>query len=266
MGVYANDDPERFRRALQSVFDQQLTDEFEIRVFLGIDGIVPEPLSEAVESVRPRLARCVSSPVNVGLAATLNKLLECLTDEELIFRMDSDDWSHPDRFAKQIAYMDLHPEIDILGTAMVEIDSSCRSRIVRYASNDVDIAQYIAWRPPVAHPTVCLRRSVFDVVREYPLDAMNEDIALWFRCLEHGLRFANLEEPLYKFYLDDRFWARRGKAKALAEFRAFRDGLRRLNAPAWRQVFPLARLLFRFMPEWTRRMGYALRANRRHTG
>jgi len=263
MAVYAKDDPELFLRAMRSVFDQQLPDRFEIRVFLGIDGPLPARLATAVESVRPRLAGCTTSQVNLGLAATLNRLLDALTNEELIFRMDADDYSMPGRFLKQIQFMELHPEVDILGTAMLEIDSSGRSRIVRYADDSENLKKYIAWRTPVAHPTVCLRRCVFDAVGHYPLVPMNEDIALWFRCLERGLRFANLKEPLYQFRVDERFFERRGREKALAEFRTFREGLRSLQAPPWRLLPPAIRLLFRFMPTWAQRVAYSLRSNRR---
>lgn len=263
IAVYSKDDPERFARAMNSVLQQVLPEQVELRILLGIDGELPERLASVVVSFQSKLTQCTSSPANLGLAPTLNSLLKGLTDEELIFRMDADDYSHPERFSRQMAFMDLHPDIDILGTAMLEVDAQGRSRVVRYAPTNSNIRRSIAWRAPVAHPTVCFRRRVFDSVGEYPPDLMNEDIALWFRCLALDLKFANLEEPLYEFRIDDRFWSRRGKDRALVELRAFSDGLRRLEGNTWRQIFPLLRFLFRLMPEWTRRLGYALRADRR---
>ena len=44
-------------------------------------------------------------------------------DYEYIARMDADDISMPDRFEKQLAYMEAHPKIECLGTWAIEIKS-----------------------------------------------------------------------------------------------------------------------------------------------
>ena len=42
---------------------------------------------------------------------------------EFVARMDADDVSHTDRFEKQVAYLQNHPEVGVLGTQIRPIDA-----------------------------------------------------------------------------------------------------------------------------------------------
>src|SRR4051812_15533497 len=53
---------------------------------------------------------------NIGLSATLNKGI-ALARGEYIARQDNDDISRPERFRKQVTYLDAHPRTMLLGTA-----------------------------------------------------------------------------------------------------------------------------------------------------
>lgn len=65
----------------------------------------------------PRI-RLIADGRNLGLAARLNQAID-LARGELFARIDADDIAFPERFAKQVAYLNAHPEIDLLGTAAV---------------------------------------------------------------------------------------------------------------------------------------------------
>lgn len=60
----------------------------------------------------------------------LNDLLDiCFKDGyEYIARMDADDISMQNRFEKQMTYLHAHPEIDVVGGAIEEIDENSDSR------------------------------------------------------------------------------------------------------------------------------------------
>ena len=64
----------------------------------------------------------------IGIAHALNTGLACATGS-YIARMDADDVSHPERIAKQAAYLDAHPEIGVLGTRTTFANLSARLRI-----------------------------------------------------------------------------------------------------------------------------------------
>lgn len=259
MALYGRDRPDLFAKALDSVLDQALPADVGLRVYIGIDGPLPPELEAVVELYRPRLHLVSPSPVNLGLAATLNRLIAERSDETCFFRMDADDVSLPGRFAAQLAFLDAHPDIDILGTAIRECRAGEQSHIVRFAKDPEDARRRIDRRVPVAHPTVCLRRRVLDVVGGYPERRGNEDIAMWFRCLKAGFRFDNLPDPWLDFTITENFWKRRSLEKAFIEFQSYVEGIWRLDGITWRYAYPLARLCLRLSPEWVSRRLYASR-------
>lgn len=64
--------------------------------------------------------KVISFEENQGLVHVLNYGLS-IAKGEYIARMDFDDISTPDRFTKQITYMDNHPEIGLCGAAIGQI-------------------------------------------------------------------------------------------------------------------------------------------------
>ncbi len=258
MSVYHAENPARFERAILSILTQRLSFPVEVRIYLGVDGPIPEQLDAAIRAVEPRLYKIVRFPENRGLVHVLNHLLSAREDEEFLFRMDTDDISRPDRFDRQIKFMVANPDIDILGTDLIEVqEQPAQYRAVHFADDAADARRCIAWRVPVAHPTVCFRASIFDRIKGYPAVLMNEDISMWFECLKAGLRFHNLAEPLYEFTISHDFWARRGLIKSWLEFKSYAVGLWKLEGLTWRHIFPVARLVFRLLPTPIQRFAYA---------
>lgn len=266
MCVYGGDRPQAFEEALLSVLGQELDAEVESRLYLGVDG----PLQAAVEEVIRRHAghihKIVRSPENRGLAATLNALIASLEDEQFVFRMDADDRCHPSRYRTQLAHLARHETVDILGTDIVEVDETTGARrVVQFPGGSEDDALGIARRVPVAHPTVCFRRSVLDRMGGYPLSTGNEDIALWFACLREGFRFDNVRQPLLEFRITAGFWKRRSLQKAFRELVCYARGIWATNPWTWRYVFPCARFGMRLAPRWVSQLAYALPGARRST-
>lgn len=257
IATYAKDDPELLERALRSIFNQNLPEGYRINVYLGVDGPVNHKLQTVIESFHDLLHYVIYSPLNNGLAATLNNLIARLEDEDFVFRMDADDFSLPLRFRRQIEYLLENPDIDIIGTDIVEFDVESKSQnIVAYAFDNDDAKKKIALRVPVAHPTVCFRRRVFRIVPGYPAVRGNEDIAMWFECLRCGLKFGNVHEPLLQFTLDLNFWSRRSFSKSFSELGCYIRGIWSLNRFSIDYVYPVARFFLRVGPLWLSKYAY----------
>ena len=65
---------------------------------------------------------------NMGLNITLNRCLE-LVDTEYVARMDGDDISLPDRFEKEVKFLDEHPEYALVSCPMIYFDENGVFRI-----------------------------------------------------------------------------------------------------------------------------------------
>jgi glycosyltransferase involved in cell wall biosynthesis len=247
--LYNGDRPEWFREAIESLLGQTYPRN-RTRIYLGIDGPLSEGLEEAVRTFGDKFWKVVRSPENIHLPGMLNKLIGCLGEEAYVFRMDSDDICEPERFARQVAKMEEEPGIDVLGTAILEFDRYIGwSRIRTYPLTHDELLQRMHLGLPVAHPSVCLKRSALDRIGRYDESAIfNQDVELWFRAMEMGLRFANLPDPLLRFRCNRYTLKRRSWAKSKQELRLYLEGCIRLFGYNARLLFPLLRFGSRLLP------------------
>lgn len=257
MAVYGGDDPHQFTAALRSVTDQQSLRPAE--VVLVQDGPVPAPLAEAVAgaieaaSVPVHLVRL---PENQGLAAALTAGLEAVS-HDFVARMDADDLSLPERFARQIPY--LAADRDLVGSAITEFGDDDEVARTRPAPLGADaIAAQARLRSPFHHPSVVFRASAVAAAGGYQdLDLM-EDYWLWARMLQAGARVDNLPEPLVMYRVGAGAYARRGGWSLLRSELRLQAAFARIGfvsrGQRWRNV--LVRGVYRLVPESVRRVAY----------
>lgn len=257
MAVYRGDNPSELETALDSVLNQAFTDDVESRLYLAIDGPVTDEINRVIAVRENRIHHILRLDKNRGLAAALNSLIKLLSDEVFVFRMDSDDRSHSNRYQTQLDYFKDHASIDILGTEIMEVDQQAGTcRRVTFCNGPDDAMANLCKRVPVAHPTVCFRRKVLDQVGGYPMAGTNEDVALWFRCAKEGFRFDNIKQPLLDFTVSPHFWKRRSYKKAFSELRCYVQGIWALDGITWKYIYPLARFLLRMAPSWVAQLIY----------
>jgi hypothetical protein len=122
-----------------------------------------------------------------------------------IARMDADDVAFPDRLMRQLELLDRHPQVALVGSAVVRIDEAGRE-IKRNIcpTSHAEIVRALAEYNCFTHSTVMLRADVLAAVggyREAYLHA--EDYDLWLR-LSERYELANLGDPLvyYRVYTD----------------------------------------------------------------
>jgi len=144
--------------------------------------------------------RYIHPPERLGLAAGLNLAL-LQARGEYVARFDSDDICHLDRLRKQVEVLRNDLEIDVLGTALEIIDEEGRpTAIRRYPTDHAGIARRMQTSNAMAHPTVMIRKGVLERFGAYnPEFRYAEDLDLWLRLLNRGVRFANLDEPLVRY-------------------------------------------------------------------
>jgi len=253
MSVYKNDQPDLLKKALDSIVEQAYPLE-KIRIYLGIDGEISKELEDIITNCNI-IYKIQRNEKNIGLGPTLNKLVNLLENEDFIFRMDADDVSLPNRLEIQVKYMLENPKIDILGTALIEINDKGEELGIRtYPRKNID--KYIARGAPLAHPTVCFRRNVFGKINYSLTTRLNEDIVLWFQALVNGFCIYNLPDVLYKILVNDSFFKRRNYKKSFGEFNAYVKGIWSLHKVTWLYIFPVARLISRLLPDKFIKLAY----------
>lgn len=251
MSVYKSEKPIYIDRALRSVWDDQTVKPEEI--ILIQDGPLGKELIEVINLWKAKLGErlvTLQNETNLGLTKSLNKGLVHVKGE-LIARMDSDDISHPMRFERQIKFLEKHPEIDIVGGALQEFNAENECLGIRhYPQTPKEVENYIYKASPLAHPTVMMRRRIFDEGLKYDERyRTSQDIALWYDVLCAGYKIGNVSEVTIYFRRDGDVFKRRSREKAFNEFSIYMNGIRRFyRLLSWKYVYPVARLIFRLMP------------------
>ena len=258
MPVYRGDDAVHFTKAFTSSVSAQTRP--PAQVVLVQDGPVGDALASAVE-------RAVeSSPVpvvhhrierNVGLARALAEGLD-RSDHDIVARMDADDISLPERFAKQVPLVE--GGLDLVGTGMLEflddIGSIVGQRVPR--TDEADIVRYARFHDPFSHPTVVYRRAAVERAGGYQPLGLMEDYWLFARMIDSGARVGNLAEPLVMYRVGAGAYARRGgRAQWRSELvlqRALRGIRFTTRAEYVRNV--TVRGVYRFVPEPLRMAAY----------
>jgi len=233
LSVYKKDKLQYVQDALESLYSQTL----KADIFIKIDGPIDKRLEEYLlqEHRKGNIAYLSKRKENRGLATSLNELIkEALKKKyEYIFRMDADDICGPDRFLKQIEFMDKNRDIDICGTYIEEFgDDVAYKKLVKYPLTHETMFEFFKKRVPLAHVSACFRKSFFEKAGLYPESGhiSNEDTLMWLKGFENGCRFANIDYVGVKVRVSRDFFGRRaGVRKVLCDFKNRLEVIRRLH-------------------------------------
>lgn len=177
------------KEAIDSILNQTFTD-FD---FIIIDDASTDSTVSIIKSYNDPRIQLIEKPQNSGYTNSLNYGLS-IAKGEYIARMDGDDISLPERFAKQVAFLDKNPELILIGTSFKIIG---RDKIITVPEHHDAIKLAMLKDCCIAHPTVMIRKSYLD---KFSLlyDAKKEpaeDYDLWTRLLAVG-KLHNLQEVL----------------------------------------------------------------------
>ena len=136
----------------------------------------------------------------IGLARSLNLGISEARGE-FIARFDSDDVCLPNRLSLQLDWMIKNPHVDVLGGGLEIIDCEGKTLAFRdYPLCHEAISRQFHITTAVAHPAVLMRASALRAVGGYdPEFRFAEDLDLWLRMLNRGIRFANVPQTILKY-------------------------------------------------------------------
>lgn len=187
--------------SLGSVRDQTFTD-FECLV---VDDSTDRSLAEHCREIcaKDERFKYIKPSERLGLPASLNLGIS-LAAADLIARFDSDDICAQNRFFLQINFFNNNPEIGVLGGALEIVSNQGLTLAFRDYPLEHDLIEAkFQTSTSIAHPTVMFRK---DLIRKYGgYDSrfrFSEDLDIWLRLLNRGVRFANLSDVLVSYRQD----------------------------------------------------------------
>lgn len=206
-------------QSIQSILDQTFSN-FE---FI----IINDGSSDKTEGILKEMAQndsrilYVNNDKNLGLSASLNKGIE-LAQASLIARMDADDIADKERLQKQFTFMQSHPQVDVLGTAVIIRNRKGQDETRLCPEFHEDIITRIYKKPLVFHPTIMIKKKVYNQFGYYDETLKwAEDADLWYRIYDK-VRFHNLQEALLTYRIKEKLSLRQLKTNISVKVRNLR--------------------------------------------
>lgn len=210
MTVYSKEKPQHFKIALESLSEQTL---LPSELVVVKDG----PLGPELEEVLSGYIRTAKFPVRLfnleknsgqGIASALG-LENCLYD--YVARMDSDDFSYPQRFQKQIQLLESSIDLDVVGSWMGEFDQDplLPSMIRVTPVTHDEIIKKSPYFNPINNISVIFRKKAIESVGGYAPIRNFEDYNLWVRLLATNKKFQNIPEVLVSARISNNMHGRR---------------------------------------------------------
>ena len=248
------------RLALDSVFSQTVKAD---EVVLVEDGPLTPALDEVVARFKEAHTRLhiEKLPQSQGLGLALKEgLAHC--QYEIVARMDSDDIAMPQRFSKEMAWLEAHPETDVVGSWTDEFSDTSGQVIStrRLPETHEALLRFSRYRNPMNHPTVMFRKAAVERAGSYRHRELFEDYDLWVRMQQQGARFHNLQESLLRFRLSPQFYGRRGGWHYILLESAFQRWMHEVGHISWLRMAGniTVRTLIRLIPGRWRKYGYLI--------
>jgi glycosyltransferase EpsE len=243
-----------FDRAIPGILAQTF-DDFEFIVV--DDGSTDHSLERLRELAAQDQRVRVFSPGRMGAAAAYNYGVTQAAGE-YIARQDFDDRSYPDRLRLQVAFLDAHPEVGVVGGYYVLVDERRGERYVRMPPTEhavirAALARYV----PVAHTVATFRRQAWSEAGGYPLVNNLIDLRFYVRVAKLGWRFANIPEVIGEHYVHDSSFFHQTltyveRQRDLARVQA--QSVKELGLPRWMYLYALGRYAYAHLPPVLKRV------------
>ncbi len=225
MSVYYKEKPEWLQYALESIINQTIMPN---EIVLVEDGNLTSDLYNVIDKFNlkyPNLFNIIKLKKNVGLGLALREgILKC--KNELIARMDSDDYSTPDRCEKLLSIFDKDETYECVGSLEAEFEHTINDvvSVHKVPESSEEIERFMRRRCALLHPTVMFKRSSVIKAGNYRSVILYEDYDLFMRMVcENHCKCYNIQESLYYIRVNSDFYKRRGGIKYMKTVLKFKN-------------------------------------------
>lgn len=202
MSTFNCKDYSQIRNSVQSILNQTFKD-WELIIYN--DGSTDNGKTSQYINQLAKLdskIKVIESAHNHGLAYAKNQMLK-LAKGDYITAQDDDDMSELTRLEKEVTFLNENVEYDFVGTTAAVFDKAGvwgEYNLVEKPTKDSFL-----WNNPFIHPSVMFRKNVLRKVKGYRVaeETMRaEDYDLFLRLYAAGYKGYNIQQNLYKYYID----------------------------------------------------------------
>lgn len=208
MSIY-NENESEIYKSINSILTQSYTN---IELVIVIDN--PNKTNEYNALINRNFnddrLRILNNDKNIGLALSMNKAFTH-SSGEYIARMDADDIATQDRIEKEVKLLK-NENCDFICTGYSYIDENDNKIDGSYIYyNPIQLKKSLVTTNSIHHPTVLMRREVFEKVNGYRDFPCSQDYDLWLRLLENNCKFSMIDEPLLLYRIRENSTTNRKK-------------------------------------------------------
>ena len=228
MTVYFKEKAEFLREAIDSMLNQTVKpSEF----VLVEDGPLTDELYAAIaEYEKNPIFKIVKLKENQGSGpASAAGVLAC--SNEWIARLDSDDYSVPERIEKQFSLLDKNPKLNVIGANIIEIETENpknQQKVILPAEND-EIRKFTGRRCPFRTSAILFKKDIVLEAGNYRSFHRVEDYDMFARLVAKGAVCANVQEFLSYMRIDKDYYKRRGGMKIAKSIVRLKKEIRKMG-------------------------------------
>ncbi|WP_373117237.1 glycosyltransferase [Holdemania massiliensis] len=206
MSLYRKEKTENLSSSIQSILAQSVPPDQVIIIKDGSITLELEKVLNEYVSVYPQLFTIIGYEENRGLGYALNYGLK-FSRNELVARMDTDDYSLPTRCEKQLRMFESNPDLALLGGSVQFFKESPYKPLDQFrvfpVSNEA-IQDCIRKNSAFSHPTVMFRKSAVDACGGYDTGLRrSQDHDLFTKMISEGYECQNIKDVLLLYRMDD---------------------------------------------------------------
>lgn len=196
---------EYIRESLHSILNQTFQD-FELII---VDDASTDNTVNVIKEYKDDRIVLICNDENMKLPKSLNKGIKFARGKYII-RMDADDICMPNRFAKQVSFMEKHPDIAASSGNYYTIDD--RGKIKRKFGLKIRswrltgkmLNRYVLIPSPLVHPAAIIRKKIFDEGILYNEDYTSaQDYELWLN-IHRFYKLGNIPDVILKYRIHEK--------------------------------------------------------------
>lgn len=250
--IYHKEHPAHFNACMESIWDKQTLKPTEI--VLIEDGPLSPELDQIIAKWQEKLGKVLhikKLEKNVGTGKAKNiGLQECTYD--IVCIVDTDDIYVPERFEKQIKFLEKNPDVSIVGGQILEFveDTQNPTGMRNVPLSNEDLRNYAKKQSPFNNMTITYRKSHILEVGGYQHHLWMEDYNLFLRVIAKGHKIQNLPDVLVYALIDNGMHGRRKGFQYIKSEKQLLDLKKQLKLqnPLYANMLFLVRSAFRLLP------------------